>query len=146
MTHRAEQILAAVQTKVTGLVTTGARVERGRNDPLAIESTPALRVVMGADQIVEPWAQSLLDSELEVDVIAYVHDASSNVDTVLNQIRQEVIVALMTDQTLALAFVRSIVEIGTSKPDLSADMTKPGGHMEMQFKVQYRRSVADPSA
>jgi hypothetical protein len=144
--HRAEQVVAAVQAAVTGLTTTGARVDRGRDDDIDAAKTPALRVATGDDTVVDPWAQSLLDSELEVLVNAYVHTGASNVETLLSTIRKEVTIALMADQKLGLAFVHSIVELGASRPDKATDGAKPAGRLEMKFRVKYRRSVADPSA
>src|SRR6266508_4488774 len=100
MDHRREQILAAIQTAVTGLTTTGTRVDRGRDEEIPAENTPALRIAQGADPIADPWAQSLLDSEVGVVVKAKVHTSASNVDTLLNQIDKEVNIALTANQTL----------------------------------------------
>lgn len=144
--HRAEQILAAVQTSVSGLATTGSNVERGRADDIPAAKTPALRVAMGDDSIVDPWAHALLDSELDVSLYVLVHDAATNVETLLNLVRKEVNVALVADHTLGLAFVHAIVEIGARKPNLSGDLAKPAAAMELQYRVKYRRSRTDPSA
>lgn len=144
--HRAEQILAAVQTSVTNLTTTGARVERGHADDIPAAQTPALRVRMGDDTIVEPWAHQLLDSQLEVSIYAVVHDSAANVETKLNQVRKEVNVALIANDTLGLAFVHSIVEVGARQPALSGELSKPVAAMELQYRVLYRRSRTDPSA
>jgi hypothetical protein len=144
--HRAEQVLAAVTTRVTGLTTSGANVDRGRDMEIPAEKTPALRVYMGQDSIVDPWAQSLLDSEIEVGIQAVVHDSATNVETLLNRMRKEVNVALVADFTLGLAFVHAIVEIGATRPQLSGELAKPAGQMDLLYRVKYRRSVADPSA
>lgn len=144
--HRAEQVLARVQTLVTGLVTTGARVDRGRDEEVPAESTPALRVVMGGDEIVDPWAQSLVDSFLDVTVEARVHDSAANVETRLNQVRKEVNIALAADQTLGLAFVLAIVELGSMRPRLSGELARPAAAMDLLYRVRYRRSRTDPSA
>lgn len=144
--HRAEQIMAAVQTTVTGLATTGTNVERGRADDVPSSKTPALRVAMGDDRIVDPWSDALLDSELEVSIFAMVHDSATNVETKLNQVRKEVNVALVANHTLGLAFVHAIVELGARRPTLVGESAKPAAAMEMQYRVKYRRSRLDPSA
>lgn len=146
MTHRAELVLAAVQTAVTGLATTTTNVDRGRAEEIPVEKLPALRVAGGDDLVVDPWAHQLLDSELDVSIFAHVHEASANVETKLILIRKEVNIALMADQTLGLAFVHAIVELGAAKPELSGDLAKPAGRMELQYRVKYRRSRTDPSA
>jgi len=144
--HRAEQILAAVQTSVSALTLTGDNVERGRADDVPATATPALRVATGDDQIVDPWAQGLLDSELEVSIFVMVHDSAVNVESTLNRVRKEVNVALVADHTLGLAFVHAIVELGARKPSLSGESAKPAAAMELQYRVKYRRSRTDPSA
>ena len=140
--------MVAVMTKLTAppLATApAAKVLRGRGEPVPAELTPALRVYMGADPIVDPWAQALLDSELEVFVEAHVHDSATNVETLLNQVRKEVNVALVADYTLGLAFVHAIVERGAARPVISGDMAKPAASMELSYLVKYRRSRLDPS-
>ena len=144
--HRAEEVVAAVRTAVQGLATTGANVDRGRVESIPPAGTPALRVYQGADTIVDPWAQSLLDSEIDVTVEAFVTDSATNVETLLNQVRKEVNIALAADPTLGLAFVHALVELGAQRPLLSGDLTKPAAQMELQYRVKYRRSRTDPSA
>lgn len=144
--HRAEQVMAAVQTAVTSLATTGAHVDRGRAEEIPADQLPALRVEMGADEIVDPWAQSLLDSDLDVSIFAYVHESATNVETRLNQVRKEVNAALMTNQTLGLAFVHAIVELGAGRPLKSGELAKPSAQQELRYRVKYRRSRTDPSA
>jgi len=144
--HRAEQILAAVQAAVTGLATTGANVDRGRDAEIPEASTPALRVYMGGDDIGDPWAQALLDSELEVGVMAKVFDSATNVETLLNRIRKEVNVAIEADYTLGLSFVQIVNELGASKPLISEALAKPAATIDFYYRVRYRRSRGDPSA
>lgn len=144
--HRAEQIMAAVQALVTNLATTQARVDRGRDDDIPATGTPALRVSMGDDLVVDPWTNQLLDSDLELSIFAIAHDSATNIETLLNKIRKEVNVALVADHTLGLAFVHAIVERGARRPSLSGEAAKPTGSMELQYQVKYRRSRTDPSA
>ncbi len=58
MTHRAESILDAIETAVTGLTTTGANVKRGIVWP--VNAFPAIRVIKRAD---------LADGDSVVDVL-----------------------------------------------------------------------------
>lgn len=145
--HRAEQIVVAVLAKVTGLTTTGTRVFRGRVYPLQDNEEPGLCVFMGPDNPEEPEAGkfNLIDSMLTVTVSAYVKTSTSQVDTVLNQIRKEVTIALQAVYTQGLAFVLDTIE-GTATPSLSGEGDKPSGYLNMDWKIQYRRSRLDPSA
>jgi len=144
--HRAEQILAAVKTLVTGLTTTTTNVERGRYEEIPEDTTPALRVRQGQDVIVDPWAHSLLDSEIDVVIEAAVHDSATNVETLLNLVRKEVNIALAADPTLGLAFVHAIVELGSARPQGSGELAKPAASMDLLYRVKYRRLRTDPSA
>jgi hypothetical protein len=146
VTHRAEQIMAAVQTTVTGLTTTGTRVDRGRAEEFPVENTPSLRVHMGNDTIVDPWTQALVDSDLEVFVDAHAYSVASNIETLLNLIREEVTKGLLLNDTLGLAFVQTIYEMGADRPELQGDLAKPAGRMTINFRVRYRRSRTDPGA
>lgn len=145
--HREEQILAAVQTIVSGLATTGLNVDRGRAENIPEAKTPALRVHGGSDTIVDPWAPSLIDSELEVIIAAKVLDLATNVETTLSQIRKEVNIALMVDQQLGLpSIVLAIIEISASAPQITGDATKPAASRDFIYRVRYRRSRSDPSS
>lgn len=146
MTLKVEQIVAAVQTTVTGLTTTGAQVDRGRADDIPSELMPCLRVAMGDDKLEDPYLPALIDAVLDVSVFAHAHDSATNIETLLNKIRGEVTVALLANRTLGLGFVIGIFEVGARKPELAGDLAKPAGRMEIQFQVRYRRSANDPSA
>jgi hypothetical protein len=146
MTLRAESIMAVVQSTVTGLATTGTRVDRGRNDDIPSESMPCLRVAMGSDDVNDPYLPTLVDSEMEVFVIAYAHDSATNIETKLNQIRAEVVTALLANRQMGLGYVHGIFERGASQPELAGDLAKPAGRMELKFTVRYRRSANDATA
>ena len=148
--NRREQIMAAVLTLITGLTTTGSRVVRGRVYSLDTDSSPALSLYQGADEPLEAenlgWPK--LDSELTVNIQAHVKSSSSQVDTLLNLIHKEVVIAMdpTAEPPLALSFCLSMEEGDVSQPDLSGDGDKPTATMIMQFLIKYRRSRNDPSA
>lgn len=143
--HRAEQVMKAVQTLLTGLTTSGSRVDRGRDEDIDASLTPALRLAVDDDGIMEPWAHQLLDSDLLVTVFAHAHDSAENIEQILHRMRKEVNFALANQSQLGLDFVHSIVEIGAKKPILSGDARKPVGRMELNYAVKYRRLRTDPS-
>lgn len=145
--HKAEQILAAVLAKVTGLTTTGSRVTRGRVYDLATADLPALGVFLGPDAPRSDGGSSsfrYLDGDLTVVVEAYVKTASAQVDTQLNQIRKEVTIALQADVTQGLAFVLDTQE-GAADPTLDGSGDKPAGTLRMEWVLRYRRLRTDPS-
>ncbi|MEK9725756.1 MAG: hypothetical protein VW405_20050 [Rhodospirillaceae bacterium] len=146
--HRAEQIVQAVITKVTGLTTTGSRVYRSRTADLADANLPALVVFMGPDQPRSDGGSSsfrYLDGDLTVAIEAVVKETSDTAaEQKLNLIRKEVAIALQADVTQGLSFVLNTTE-GTATPDLERS-DKVRGSMRMDFVFHYRRSRTDPSA
>jgi len=144
--HRAEDIVAAVVTKVTGLTTTGSRVFRGRVYPLQDTEEPALCVFLKSDNPDEPSNSfSILDSDLSISIQAYVKTSASQVDTVLNQIRKEVTIALQADNKQGLAYVIETFE-GPADYAVRGEGDKPTAVLTMDWKFKYRRSRQDPSA
>jgi hypothetical protein len=147
MTHRAESIITTVKTIVTGLTTTGAHVYRGRVYPLQESELPGILIYMGQDKIIRMHSQSLVDSVLSIHIVPVVKTATSQVDTVLNQIREEATVALQADFQLGLSsYVMGIEEVGAEEPELSGDGDQPIATMRTTWQVHYRRSRTNPGA
>ena len=149
--HRAEQILAAFLTTLTGLTTTSTRVARGRAYPLEKGSSPALSIFMGNDTPPEPGEEGdnypYIDSTLEIIVRAHVKSAGAVLDTTLNLIRKEVVKALQGTTKLGLSgFVIHFWEGETTEPEIDGEGEKRATAMDTIWLVKYRRSVTDPSA
>jgi hypothetical protein len=145
MTHRAESIIAAIAANVGGLATTGANVFRGRAYPLADSELPALRIWQGPDEKLEDLGQTLTDWMLTVYVDVVVKSSSAAVDTLVNQIRAEVTVALMADYRQGLAYVLDTIEADAFEPDISNDAEQPAASMRLTWQIHYRRNRLDPS-
>lgn len=144
MTHRAESIMAAVKTAVTGLTTTGDRVERGR--VRNVETAPALSVEMGADDInPERSTYPRVNRDLNVKIFAYVKTNTAP-DTQLNLIREEVYAALMADRTLGLTYVIDTEAIGDDEPELTGESEQITGKQQMNFVVKYQHSWTNAGA
>jgi hypothetical protein len=149
---RAEQIIAAIKTTLTGLTTTGARVQRGQIYNHEETKLPALAITMGADVPVAEYQTDLLDWELAVRI-----EASANIETdyitqdslldqALNQIRKEVHAAVMADHTQGLAFVIDTTPGPASEPLLSGEGAQPIGSLVLEYIIRYRTSRQDISA
>lgn len=145
--HRREQVMDAVVTKVTGLITTGTRVHRARVFPQEAAALPALLVYQGPDIPVDDDNEKydFIDSDLEINIEVWVQASTGNVDETLNLINKEVVIALSADRTQGLNFVIDTNEDEVSEPEFSGDGNKRTGKMIMQFIVLYRRSRTDPS-
>lgn len=137
MAHKAEQILDAVATAVTGLATTAARVKRGRAWPLA-DAGAALSVQMGEDSAEYEQNVSRINRGLSVYIIAHVKE-SDDLETSLNSIKTEVYAALSADPQLGgLAIDTRIVE--DRAPELEAEQDQPVARMVMHWLVLYSHS------
>lgn len=144
--HRAETIMEAVRTAVTGLATTGLNAFRGRSYDLGPGLVPALLVYMGEDEILEAHTPDRLRSVLTVNLDAVVAETATQVETALNQIRAEATVALAADHTLGLAnIVELIEEIGAEEPEISGEGDRPTARQRLVWKVTYDRGRADPA-
>ena len=147
MPHRAEQIMAAVETILTGLTTTGTNVERSRIYEIPAGIDAALSIQMGADEINDDGNMAFIDRLLNIEVIAHVK-ATSAIDTTLNLIRREVHVAMYADRRLGLgeSIVIDTVVNDDGAPELSDRLEKPVALQTLNYIVRYRHSVADPGA
>ena len=136
--------MAAVLSTLTGLTTTGTRVERTR--VRTVETAPALTIEMGGDDVNEEQsAYPNIARELNVKIIAHVKKNSA-MDTQLNLIRQEVYVALMADTTQGQTFVTDTFLISDDEPEFTGDADQIVGRQQMNFVIQYRHSWTDPGA
>jgi len=140
MTHRSEQILAAVKTRLTGLATTQGRVFRDRVHDL--KEVPALSI---------EYINEARDSELSTDLADWwlhfsvdISVKSDNFTTTINKIRSEVTVALMADVTQGLSFVIDTEEEDLTAPEKSFDSEKPTATQVMPWKIMYRRNRSTP--
>lgn len=140
--HRAEQVVTALVTQITGLPTTTKNVFRGRVYPIAKEEMPGLLVYSTKDELVSQML-TLGDFTLTVVIEAHCRDAVTGIETILNKIRKEVTVAIRALPTLGLSFVFDSVA-KTETLELT-DGDVPGGIVRMEWEVLYRRSINDPS-
>ena len=154
MTARAEAILAAVETAITGLTTTGTNVERGKVYGYQPSELPALGLYMGADSPLAEYQTGLIDWELNIRIESTVSiDAADNasltdstIETKLNLIRSEVHAAVMADHTLGLSYVIDIMPGTASEPILSGEGAEPTGSQVIEYLIHYRTSRADIGA
>lgn len=144
--HRAEQIAAAVLTKLTGLTTTGSNVFRSRATALAVKQLPGLVIRLVEESVIDSDVLGTVQRTLALDVVGYVSVADeSTIETTLNKIRKECTIALQTDVTQGLAFVIDTTE-GDPQYDLTAEAERVLGSVPMRWDIVYRSSRSDPSA
>jgi len=137
---RAEEILDAVVTLVTGLTTTGSNVFRGQVYDIPDASLPAISIFMGEDTLDEELSNSLYDWSITIYVESKAEEASTQIDETLNTIRAEVHAGLFSVEDLGLSFVFKVTPIRAEEPVLSAAGSKPMGTQKLEYQVMYRTS------
>lgn len=103
MAHKARNAVNAIETAITGLPTTGSRVEKTRGYPKA--EVPAISIRISDLDPQSEISNAFLDSFLEVDTIYHVQGPLNDLDYQILQIDAEVYAAIMADRTLAGAAV-----------------------------------------
>lgn len=149
MTHRAEQIMAAITAKLTGLTTTRSNVFRSRSYPFAEDQLPALAIYQGPDEPLDEYGArsfGLIDSALEITVAINIKGQEEGLDTELNKIRREVHVALMADYQQGLDFVIQTIPQGAGDVSISSDSELATSTLETSWEIHYRSSTLDPGA
>lgn len=152
MTARAEDIMAAVKTTLTGLTTTGANVQRGQIYRHEVAKLPAISLFMGDDQITSEYQTGLIDWDLilKIESTVMLDSAYTTLDntleTQLNTIREEIHLALMADPTLGLAFVIDISPSIAAEPILSGEGAEATATQSLEYVISYRSSRTDIGA
>ena len=145
MTHRAETILAKVETLLTGLTTTGQNVSRG--SLYDIHALPHVTIRKGQDAPIGDAGlnMSYIDRELSFSVRATVA-ASTQQETEINKILEEVYAAIFADYTLGLSFVVLTTLESDSDIQISTDGETPVAQVVSNYTVRYRHSFSDAGA
>ena len=145
MTHRAETIMQAVVTTLTGLTTTGARVKRARVYPLPAAEANALAIFQGTDELQDGSMFFKVRSLLTVNIEAMAREATAQIDETMNTIRNEVAVALGASTNLGLAFEIGALELQADQPVINDDGDRPIGRMRIVLGINYWRDGLNPT-
>jgi hypothetical protein len=113
--HVRQQILAAIQTALTGLTTTGSNVFLSRVSTIARTEVPCIVLKAGFEQQEgdDMGAPRMLTRNLTVELNVIVRPSDGLLDAALNQVFAEVEVALAMPNSLAgmkTITLRSITE------------------------------------
>lgn len=145
MTHKAEQIMQAVITTLTGLTTTGARVYRARAYAIPKADADALAIFQGSDELQEGSMFFRVRSLLTVNIEAVAREATAQIDETLNAIRKEVASAIGASTNLGLAFEIGALEIQAEQPEVNEIGDRPEGKMRIVLGINYMRDGLNPA-
>lgn len=146
MAHYREQIRKAVVTAVTGLTTTGARVQSAPLYNLADDMGPTLAVwartstpdyESGQMQCAPLWL-------VEIVIEGYVKQFTDLIDT-LDDIASEVETAIYSNTALG-TLVNDYIELGEQTIELDTDGNEPLGKIELIFNMYYHAQEGAPDA
>lgn len=140
--HRAEQILAAVLGKLTGIAS-AASVERDHPYSYDESELPAVNVCMGAEKPQTLLLSQNVNWELDVE-IELACKQSTTLSTTINELRKEIQTALRADYTLGLSFVIDLLPSEFAKPE-QKDGDLPVMAATWTWVATYRSSLDDPS-
>jgi len=141
---RTEDILAAIESALTGLTTTGANVQREQAYGIEQSTLPFIVINEGEDIVEHELTQNFIDWVLTVDIDILARNDRDTVITELNTIRGEVHAALMVDYTLGLpGTVKYVGAVKTERPIVSADGDRPIAQQRLTYEVKYRSNWAN---
>ncbi len=144
--HKREQILDASIATLNSLATSIVdKVVRGSDTPFALAVDKAISISAGTDEPVESSGWDAIYSNLILNIDIHVRSSSEQIDTLINEIRKQITIALFADLTQGLPFVSDLVEESASEPDLEGSGEMVSGSMRIRFKYLYNRSYSDPS-
>lgn len=139
MSHVRTQIKTALKTRLTGLTTTGAKIESSRVHPFLEEDAPlpALVVFMGDEEIGDSEEAELGTQERIVDaiVVGFAQATVASLETTLDTIAAEVETAIYSDQ-----FFNNLAkstELISTTINIEPGANKPIGTIELIFRIEY---------
>ena len=144
MPHRAETILAAVETSLKLVV---ADTERARVVPADVSAgSYALSVNMGDDIITDNSSLDQYDRILNLEVVSYIKQISGW-ETQANAVRTLVHNQLMTNfVSTAPSYTVAIEPVGDLKPTVSDSLENIVLQQSMNYRILYSHSLTDTTA
>lgn len=147
--HKAEQILAAVETALDANGTFATL--RAPVDALSgqLQQIPAACIFMGEEIPRGDNGFEVIGSYRAVMTI-YVDvwdegDRYTNIETKLNELRKKVHIALMETAQLGLSFVMNFAPFGADEPELATDGEAISGKQRTIWIAEYSTDVTNPS-
>jgi hypothetical protein len=141
MAHRAEQILAAINTSLNTIA--GVTAERSQYYAVESDQLPFVMVKQGIDSKQTDFGNAFIDSLLRVELMVMVDESTNEYETALAAVRTDINKKLMDDYTQGLAFVIDTDEIDASEPE-HVDGDKPRAMQIINYEILYRRTRNDP--
>jgi hypothetical protein len=153
MSHRAEQIVEAMQTIIaafSGLAINPKNVHIHRTLTLSedVGELDAMTINLGDDSPVSEFGTdnvAFIDSILSVPIVSYAKATTEyELRRALSRLRRQMHQALMADVTLGLSFMVHTMYGGAKAVEIETDGDSPVGQQESLWRVHYRMNITDP--
>lgn len=142
MAHVRKQIRDALEVLLTGLATTGTRVEASRVYEVQPDALPALNIIIGEEQISRDTMGG--DQQRFAAVIVEGYAAGpAGLDDTLDQIAAEVEAAIGGDPKLG-GLLNFPLDLTSLEPDLDGEATAKVGIVSLEFSAGYRTARTNP--
>ncbi|WP_160153341.1 hypothetical protein [Microbulbifer sp. ALW1] len=143
MAHISKQLLAAVTMAVTGLPSTGDRVQQSRTYAHH-KAGPALNVRLGERRPTSTLSNAVANAEQDIFIDIAVAGPADTIDDLLLDVDAEIHQALMADYSLGLGFVLDCNPQGLSEPDLEqAEKPKAVATSAWRYEVRHNRTTLE---
>lgn len=140
--HKAEQILVQVKTLLNQI--SGLNVERSMFYPIESDQLPRVVISFGGDTVVNNNTNTLVDSNLTLELKVFVDESDSEFETELAKHRANINVKLLTDYTLGTNFIIDIDEESALAPEI-IEGEKPRAMQVLTYNILYRRNRINPA-
>lgn len=143
MAHIRREIRDYVLAQITGLTTTGSNAFATRIYPMVNAKLPAVICYTNSEssQEVSFSKKRIQNRSLQLIVEGYTKTLNT-FDDVLDDIAEEVEIALLDDTTFAGKAIN--VELTNTEATYSGDGEQPVGTIRLTFEVQYRTETGVP--
>lgn len=142
MAHVRKQIRQALVTLLTGLATTGARVQANRVFEIQSDGLPALNVVIGEEEIGRSSVGGPVQRMLTVTIEAYAKGAAG-MDDFLDDMAAEIEAAIGANPMLGALLNMPLDPVGlTTRIDPIAE--ERVGRLSLDYVAGYRTDRTDP--
>jgi hypothetical protein len=151
MTHRADQIIDAIESRLlasTTLAVSGVFAHRSLSLAEDQGELPAVTVNCGADEPAEEYTLlgGEIGSQLEVLTVAYcVGITEPEVKRELLRLRMEAHKAIDMTEVLDLDFVVKVEYGGATAPEIDSESQVIAGSQESRWLITYVMNPDDPS-
>jgi hypothetical protein len=142
MSHIRTQIRHALAAALTGLPTTGARVNVNRGLPVSVAAGPVLGIAIPGETITELGLDPLHQRALQIEVNGYAA-IDAGLDDLLDQIGLEVEQAMVTAGLLG-GLIKAVPALAKVEIGIDDSAATPMGRIRMTYTTQTFTAPAAP--